>query len=203
MLVVGLTGGISSGKSTISSWFLQKGIVVLDADQIVKNLQRPNSPLVLKLAEEFGASIVNENGELVRDVLGKIIFYDQEAKERLNAMIHPLVQAKLEEEIERLKKVGEGLVVLDIPLLFESRFEALVDRTGVVYVSPDVQLQRLMKRDQIDREYALAKMNSQMSLDEKRARADYVLINNGTMGQLREQFDHLFEVLWERACQVF
>ena len=203
MLVVGLTGGISSGKSTISSWFLQKGIVVLDADQIVKNLQRPNSPLVLKLAEEFGASIVNENGELVREVLGKIIFYDQEAKERLNAMIHPLVQAKLEEEIERLKKVGEGLVVLDIPLLFESRFEALVDRTVVVYVSPDVQLQRLMKRDQIDREYALAKMNSQMSLDEKRARADYVLINNGTMGQLREQFDHLFEVLWERACQVF
>lgn len=203
MLVVGLTGGISSGKSTISSWFLQKGIVVLDADQIVKNLQRPNSPLVLKLAEEFGASIVNENGELARDVLGKIIFYDQEAKERLNAMIHPLVQAKLEEEIERLKKVGEGLVVLDIPLLFESRFEALVDRTVVVYVSPDVQLQRLMKRDQIDREYALAKMNSQMSLDEKRARADYVLINNGTMGQLREQFDHLFEVLWERACQVF
>lgn len=203
MLVVGLTGGISSGKSTISSWFLQKGIVVLDADQIVKNLQRPNSPLVLKLAEEFGASIVNENGELVRDVLGKIVFYDQEAKERLNAMIHPLVQAKLEEEIERLKKVGEGLVVLDIPLLFESRFEALVDRTVVVYVSPDVQLQRLMKRDQIDREYALAKMNSQMSLDEKRARADYVLINNGTMGQLREQFDHLFEVLWERACQVF
>ena len=203
MLVVGLTGGISSGKSTISSWFLQKGIVVLDADQIVKNLQRPNSPLVLKLAEEFGASIVNENGELVRDVLGKIIFYDNEAKERLNAMIHPLVQAKLEEEIERLKKVGEGLVVLDIPLLFESRFEALVDRTVVVYVSPDVQLQRLMKRDQIDREYALAKMNSQMSLDEKRARADYVLINNGTMGQLREQFDHLFEVLWERACQVF
>lgn len=203
MLFVGLTGGISSGKSTISSWFLQKGIVVLDADQIVKNLQRPNSPLVLKLAEEFGASIVNENGELVRDVLGKIIFYDQEAKERLNAMIHPLVQAKLEEEIERLKKVGEGLVVLDIPLLFESRFEALVDRTVVVYVSPDVQLQRLMKRDQIDREYALAKMNSQMSLDEKRARADYVLINNGTMGQLREQFDHLFEVLWERACQVF
>ncbi len=175
----------------------------MDADQIVKNLQRPNSPLVLKLAEEFGASIVNENGELVRDVLGKIIFYDQEAKERLNAMIHPLVQAKLEEEIERLKKVGEGLVVLDIPLLFESRFEALVDRTVVVYVSPDVQLQRLMKRDQIDREYALAKMNSQMSLDEKRARADYVLINNGTMGQLREQFDHLFEVLWERACQVF
>ncbi len=203
MLVVGLTGGISSGKSTISSWFLQKGIVVLDADQIVKNLQRPNSPLVLKLAEEFGASIVNENGELARDVLGKIIFYDQEAKERLNAMIHPLVQAKLEEEIERLKKAGEGLVVLDIPLLFESRFEALVDRTVVVYVSPDVQLQRLMKRDQIDREYALAKMNSQMSLDEKRARADYVLINDGTMGQLREQFDHLFEVLWERACQVF
>lgn len=203
MLVVGLTGGISSGKSTISSWFLQKGIVVLDADQIVKNLQRPNSPLVLKLAEEFGASIVNENGELARDVLGKIIFYDQEAKERLNAMIHPLVKAKVEEEIERLKKAGEGLVVLDIPLLFESRFEALVDRTVVVYVSPDVQLQRLMKRDQIDREYALAKMNSQMSLDEKRARADYVLINNGTMGQLREQFDHLFEVLWERACQVF
>ena len=202
MLVVGLTGGISSGKSTVTSCFLEEGIVVLDADQIVRNLQRPNSPLLLTLVETFGPSIIRENGELARDVLGKIIFHDAKAKQRLNALIHPPVRQKLKEELEKLRAAGEVLVVLDIPLLFESQFEDLVDCTVVVYVSKDIQLKRLMKRDQIDEDYALAKINSQMSLEDKRMRADYVLVNNGTMGELKRRVEELFELLWEKSCQT-
>ena len=105
MLVVGLTGGISSGKSTVTSWFLEKGIVVLDAD-------------------EFGSSVIKENGELARDVLGSIIFHDESAKYKLNEMIHPLVKQKIVEGIEVARRNGEQLVVLDVPLLFESDFES-------------------------------------------------------------------------------
>lgn len=201
MLTIGLTGGISSGKSTITSWFLEKGIIVLDADQIVRQLQKPGSQLLYDLAHEFGPSVILENGELARDVLGSIIFHDEAAKQKLNAMIHPLVKQKLVEGMEQAKARGEQLVVLDVPLLFESGFESLVDRTLVVYVPREIQVKRLMKRDQIDESYALAKINSQMSLEKKRDLADYVLNNEYSMRELRTQFEQMFEMLWEKACQ--
>ena len=202
VLVVGLTGGISSGKSTVTSWFLEKGIIVLDADQIVRQLQRPGSSLLNELAHAFGPTVLNEKGELVREVLGSIIFHDKVAKQKLNNMIHPLVKQKLIEGIEKAKVVGEQLVILDIPLLFESGFESLVDETLVIYVSHENQVKRLMKRDKIDESYALAKINSQMLLEEKRQRADYVLDNNASMKELRTQFEQMFELLWEKACQT-
>ncbi|MDO4926111.1 MAG: dephospho-CoA kinase [Turicibacter sp.] len=202
MLTIGLTGGISSGKSTITSWFLEKGIIVLDADQIVRQLQKPGSQLLYDLAHEFGPSVILENGELARDVLGSIIFHDEAAKQKLNAMIHPLVKQKLVEGIEQAKARGEQLVVLDVPLMFESGFESLVDRTLVVYVPREIQVKRLMKRDQIDESYALAKINSQMSLEKKRDLADYVLNNEYSMRELRTQFEQMFEMLWEKACQM-
>lgn len=202
MLTIGLTGGISSGKSTITSWFLEKGIIVLDADQIVRQLQKPGSQLLYDLAHEFGPSVILENGELARDVLGSIIFHDEAAKQKLNAMIHPLVKQKLVEGIEQAKARGEQLVVLDVPLLFESGFESLVERTLVVYVPREIQVKRLMKRDQIDESYALAKINSQMSLEKKRDLADYVLNNEYSMRELRTQFEQMFEMLWEKACQM-
>lgn len=202
MLVIGLTGGISSGKSTVTSWFLEKGIIVLDADQIVRQLQRPGSLLLKELAHEFGSSVLNEKGELVREVLGSIIFHDDVAKQKLNDMIHPLVKQKLLEGIEKAKMAGEQLLILDIPLLFESGFESLVDEVLVVYVSHETQVKRLMKRDKIDENYALAKINSQMLLEEKRACADYVLNNNHSLKELRTQFEKMFELIWEKACQT-
>lgn len=202
MLVIGLTGGISSGKSTVTSWFLEKGIIVLDADQIVRQLQRPGSLLLKELAHEFGSSVLNEKGELVREVLGSIIFHDDVAKQKLNDMIHPLVKQKLLEGIEKAKMAGEQLLILDIPLLFESGFESLVDEVLVVYVSHETQVKRLMKRDKIDENYALAKINSQMLLEEKRACADYVLNNNHSVKELRTQFEKMFELIWEKACQT-
>lgn len=202
MLTVGLTGGISSGKSTITSWFLEKGIIVLDADEIVRQLQKPGSPLLNDLAREFGSNVILETGELARDVLGSIIFHDEVAKQKLNDMIHPLVKKKLVEGIEQAKACGEQLVILDVPLLFESGFESLVDETLVIYVSRDIQVKRLMQRDQIDEDYALAKINSQMSLEKKRDRADYVINNEHSIRELRTQFEQMFEMLWEKACQL-
>ena len=202
MLVVGLTGGISSGKSTVTSWFLEKGIVVLDADQIVRQLQKPGSQLLYDLAHEFGSSVIRADGELARDVLGSIIFHDEAAKQKVNELIHPLVKQKLVEGIAKAKVNGEQLIVLDIPLLFESKFESLVDCTLVVYVPREVQVKRLMKRDQIDENYALAKINSQMSLEQKRDRGDYVLNNEHSIGELRNQFEQMLEMLWEKACQT-
>ncbi len=202
MLVVGLTGGISSGKSTVTSWFLEKGIVVLDADQIVRQLQKPGSQLLYDLAHEFGSSVIRADGELARDVLGSIIFHDEAAKQKVNELIHPLVKQKLVEGIAKAKVNGEQLIVLDIPLLFESKFESLVDCTLVVYVPREVQVKRLMKRDQIDENYSLAKINSQMSLEQKRDRGDYVLNNEHSIGELRNQFEQMLEMLWEKACQT-
>ena len=106
------------------------------------------------------------------------------------------------EGIEVARRNGEQLVVLDVPLLFESDFESLVDCTLVVYVPRDIQVKRLMKRDGIDEDYALAKINSQMSLEQKRDRADYVLTNERSMSELRTQFEEMFEMLWEKACQT-
>ena len=202
MLTVGLTGGISSGKSTITSWFLENGIIVLDADEIVRQLQKPGSPLMNDLAREFGSNVILETGELARDVLGSIIFHDEVAKQKLNDMIHPLVKKKLDEGIEQAKACGEQLVILDVPLLFESGFESLVDETLVIYVSRDIQVKRLMQRDQIGEDYALAKINSQMSLEKKRDRADYVINNERSIRELRTQFEQMFEMLWEKACQL-
>ena len=179
-----------------------KDVVVLDADRIVRQLQKPGSQLLYDLAHEFGSSVIKENGELARDVLGSIIFHDESAKYKLNEMIHPLVKQKLVEGIEVAKRNGEQLVVLDVPLLFESDFESLADCTLVVYVPRDIQVKRLMKRDGIDEDYALAKINSQMSLEQKRDRADYVLTNERSMSELRTQFEEMFEMLWEKACQT-
>ncbi|MDE5978244.1 MAG: dephospho-CoA kinase [Turicibacter sp.] len=202
MLVIGLTGGISSGKSTISSWFLERGIIVLDADQIVRELQKAGSPLLDELAQAFGPTIINENGELVREALAAIIFNDENKKAQLNQMIHPLVKNKMIEGIEEARQKGEKLIILDVPLLFESEFESLTDCTLVVYVSQKTQLKRLMKRDGIEEAYALLKINSQMSLEKKRERADYLLINEGSIRELRTKFEEMFEILWGKAYQL-
>lgn len=200
MLVVGLTGGIASGKSTITRWFLEKGIIVLDADLIVRELQRPGGPLFNELVREFGHEIIDENGELSRQKLASIIFYDDEAKQRINQLTHPLVKEKLEEGIKTATRKKEQLIILDVPLLFETKFDSLTDCVVVVDVSLENQIRRLMKRDQIEENYARAKINSQMPLKEKVVRSDYVLNNNGDISNLRTQFEVVFEQLWSRAC---
>lgn len=191
MKVIGLTGGISSGKSTVIKWFLEDGVPVLDADQIVRDLQQRGTSLLGQIATEFGAHMLLPDGNLNREALGKLIFNDETAKERLNWLIHPFVKAVMVAGIEEARNQEEPLMVLDVPLLYESGFDELVDLVVVVYVPREIQLERLMSRDQIDEGYALAKISSQADLDEKKSRADYVLDNSDTVESLRQQYERL------------
>lgn len=193
MQVLGLTGGIASGKSTVVRWFKEKGIPVLDADEIVRNLQRPHEPLLQDIASLFGSHLLLEDGSLNRGELGKLIFTDEAAKEKLNGLIHPMVKSQIQKGIEAFRQAGKSLVVVDVPLLYETGFEALMDKVLVVYVPKSVQVQRLMERDAIDESYAKSKIASQGSLDEKKAKADFVLENSGTKDELKKQFDLWFD----------
>lgn len=195
MLKVGLTGGISSGKSTVTTFFLEKGVTVLDADQIVRELQQPGTLLLKQLAETFGEQVILEDGHLARAVLGKLIFENKSAQNQLNAIMKPLIYQKLQEGIQKAWENNEQMVVLDMPLLYEFEFENLVDTVVVVHVSRMTQIRRLMQRDQIDESYAISKINSQLSLDEKRDRANFILNNERSVSELRTQFEALYDTL--------
>ncbi len=199
MLKIGLTGGIASGKSTVTQWFLDQGVKVLDADKIVRDLQQPNTVLLKQLAQTFGADVIEDNGHLNRALLGRLIFGNEEAKQKLNDIMKPLIYQKLVEGIEEAKRAEEVMVVLDMPLLYEFEFEHLVDTVVVVHVSRPTQIKRLMQRDQIEESYAESKINSQMSLDEKRSRGDFVLNNEGSINELKAQFETLYAHLKEIA----
>ena len=156
---------------------------------------RPNTVLLKRLADVFGQDIILADGNLDRGGLGRLIFQDKAAKAKLDEIMKPLIREKLVEGIELAKKANESMVVLDMPLLYEFEFESLTDVTIVVYVSQETQIKRLMARDQIEEAYALAKINSQMSLDKKRDLANFVLVNEGKVSELRTQFETLYHQL--------
>ncbi|TYS19713.1 dephospho-CoA kinase [Rossellomorea vietnamensis] len=193
--IIGLTGGIASGKSTVSSLLAQKGFTVVDADLAARKVVEPGEPAYLKIVETFGQDILNKEGTLDRAALGNIIFYNEERRKELNGIVHPAVRAEMLAEKEKAFENGKQTVVMDIPLLFESNLTWMVEKTVVVYVDRDTQLSRLMLRNRLTEEEAEARVNSQMSLDEKRNLADAVLDNRGTIDETGVQLDDLL-VRW-------
>ena len=177
----------------------QQPLYLLDADKIVRDLQQPNTVLLKQLAQTFGADVIEDNGHLNRALLGQLIFGNEEAKQKLNDIMKPLIYQKLVEGIEEAKRAEEVMVVLDMPLLYEFEFDHLVDTVAVVHVSRPTQIKRLMQRDKIEESYAESKINSQMSLDEKRSRGDFVLNNEGSISELKAQFETLYAHLKEIA----
>ncbi|WP_369902323.1 dephospho-CoA kinase [Bacillus manliponensis] len=186
-VVIGLTGGIASGKSTVSNMFGELHIPVIDADVIAREVVEPGKEAYNKIVEAFGNEILEKNGELDRAKLGGIIFHDKEKRMQLNHIVHPAVRKEMKEQKEAYIREGREVVVLDIPLLFESRLTELVDYTFVVYVDGNTQLTRLMNRNGFTEEEAKARIASQMQLEEKVALADYVINNNGTIEETRAQ----------------
>lgn len=186
-VVIGLTGGIASGKSTVSNMFGELHIPVIDADVIAREVVEPGKEAYNKIVEVFGNEILEKNGELDRAKLGGIIFHDKEKRMQLNHIVHPAVRKEMKEQKEAYIREGREVVVLDIPLLFESRLTELVDYTFVVYVDGNTQLTRLMNRNGFTEEEAKARIASQMQLEEKVALADYVINNNGTIEETRAQ----------------
>lgn len=186
-LHIGLTGGIASGKSTVTQLLREAGLPVIDSDLLAREAVAPGSALLPRLAESFGASMLKADGTLDREALGRTVFSDPEARARLNALIHPEVQRLSALQVRALQEEGHRLIVLDVPLLYEVRDPADFDAVVVVYVDRETQLRRLMQRNGLSEADARARIQSQGSLEEKRDRADFVIDNRGTPEETRAQ----------------
>lgn len=186
-VVIGLTGGIASGKSTVSQMFRELSIPVIDADIIAREVVEQGKEAYKEIVEVFGKDVLQVNGELDRPKLGSIVFHNEEKRLQLNKIVHPAVRKEMNAQKDMYIKEGVQAIVLDIPLLFESKLTALVDRILVVAVSPRTQLERLMKRNGFTEEDAKARIDSQMSLAEKVTLANKVIHNDGTIAETKAQ----------------
>jgi len=195
-MILGITGNIASGKSIVAEFFAETGAVLLSADQLAREVVKPGSPVLQKIVDRFGAGVLQADGQLDRAALAELIFADSHARQDLNALIHPAIAALSERRLKALDGNGETLVVYESPLLFEAGAEGRVDRILVVTVDPKVQLQRLMRRDDISELAARNKIASQMPQAEKCSRADYTLDNSGTMDECRRRVKALAAELY-------
>ncbi|MEE6449554.1 dephospho-CoA kinase [Gottfriedia acidiceleris] len=189
--IFGLTGSIASGKSTVSNFFKELNVPIVDADVIAKEVVEIGQPAYKKIVEAFGSEILLDSGEINRPFLGSIIFNNKEKRLQLNEIVHPEVRREMKEQADRYIKQGEPLVILDIPLLYEGNSIELVEKVIVVSVSEENQLKRLMKRNGLSKEDALLRIASQIPVKEKAARADYVINNNGDLEDTKRQVKDL------------
>ena len=189
MKIVGLTGGISSGKSTVSSYLKQLKIPVIDADEVARKVVEPNSQGAIEIRKTFGSDVFEEDGSLNRQRLGALIFSNAENRQKLDDLLQPLIKIMILDEIEEHRQKGENMIVLDLPLLFEKQYEELCEEIIVVYIPKELQLERLMKRNQYTKQEALSRIDSQLSIEEKRKRATVLLDNQGRIQQLYQQVE--------------
>ncbi len=183
MILVGLTGGIASGKSTVAAMFRKLGWQLIDADSIAREVVKPGTLGLKLLSRQFGNAILAAGGELDRSALAKLIFADKTARTKLNGLLHPLILGKIKEEIETYRREASSreVVMLDAPLLMETGLDAAMDYNIVVYLDEKTQLQRLLQRDNLSLEAAGQRIKSQMNLDDKLKRATFVINNKGSL----------------------
>ena len=190
--IIGITGGIASGKSTVTNFLRQKGFEVVDADALVHQLQKPGGRLYQILVEHFGEKVLLEDGELNRSLLARLIFSNSEEREWSKQTQGQIIREELGSLRDKFAQT-EDLFFMDIPLLFEQDYASWFDETWLVYVRRDTQLDRLMNRDQLSKESAETRLASQWPLEEKKKFATYILDNNGSRGQLLSQVVTLLE----------
>ncbi len=193
--IIGVTGGIASGKSSVSKWLISKGYPVIDADIAARKVVEPGMPALEEIKNAFGQDICLTDGTLDRKKLGSIVFSNSEKRQMLNGIVHPAVRKWMMEETEKALHEGKELVFMDIPLLFESNLTHMVEEIILVYVKPEVQLKRLMARDHFTEEEALARIRAQMPIDDKKKLADYIVDNNGEFFETEEQLIDLIKQL--------
>ena len=193
MKVIGLTGGIGTGKSTVTRLLREeKGVTVIDADEATRAVQAPGSEGLRRLVDEFGSAILASDGGLDRARLAAVAFADLEARQRLNAIVHPLVREWMADRQMEAQARGEPYVVLDIPLLFESRGAEDFDDVILVYAPEELSLRRLVELRRMPEEQARARIAAQMPIEEKRRLARHVIENTGTLDQLRARTDRVW-----------
>ncbi|WP_447346794.1 dephospho-CoA kinase [Staphylococcus aureus] len=190
--VIGLTGGIASGKSTVSELLSVFGFKVVDADKAAREAVKKGSKGLAQVREVFGDEAIDENGEMNRRYMGDLVFNHPEKRLELNAIIHSIVRDIMEEEKQEYLKQGYN-VIMDIPLLFENELENTVDEVWVVYTSESIQMDRLMQRNNLSLEDAKARVYSQISIDKKSRMADHVIDNLGDKLELKQNLERLLE----------
>jgi len=198
MMNIGLTGGIGSGKSTVAKWFIKQGVPVLDADKIVHRLLKSDQITISKLIEEFSPDIQAENGQIDRSRLGKLVFRDDDARKRLERIVHPCLIECMNEERDALRNGGARVCIWDVPLLYEAGFDKFVDEVWVVWIPLDLQISRVLARDKLSLGEVEARIAAQGSLEEKRQRADIVIDNSGNESQTVSQLEEAWEKLLQR-----
>ena len=210
MKIIGLTGGIGSGKSTVSEYLISKGFHVLDADKVSREIVMPGSEMLIQLSSYFGKDILHEDGSLNRKKLANIIFNDAEKKKKLDVLMHNRVLEIIHERIILFREEYENsaelvidsdkgkkrrVIFIDAPLLFETGLDKSVSETWVIDVDDETRIKRLMKRDGLSREEILMRIKTQMARDEKKKRADVLLENTGDPEKLYRQIDQMLELV--------
>ena len=193
--LLGLTGGIASGKSFVSSLLRQKKIPVIDADQIAHQIIVPKQPAYHQILDVFGVEILSADKTIHRPTLGKIVFSNPEKRQILEGITHPLVLEEIGKEVQGYEKKKKRLVVIDAALLFESDLHQMVDKTLLITCAPEIQLQRLKERDQLSDVEAWQRILAQMPTEEKLKRADFVLDNSGSQAATEQQLTEILNKL--------
>ncbi|MBI2893187.1 MAG: dephospho-CoA kinase [Deltaproteobacteria bacterium] len=198
MRVIGLTGGIASGKSTVSGMLRQMGVPVVDADLLARQAVAPGTPAEREIREVFGAGVFRPDGSLDRQGLGDLVFADPAARARLNAIVHPFILARSQEELRALSEAGHGIAVYDAALILENGLGGAMDGLIVVSVPQEVQLARLRARDGIDEATAMARIRAQLPLAQKAARADWLIDNSKSLDETRRHVELVWSLVRER-----
>ncbi len=202
MLIVGLTGGVASGKTAVSEVLREEGAYIIDADQIARELVQPHRPAWNELVRTFGKEILQKDGSIDRKKLADIVFVDPQQRKRLNQILHPLITGEMDRRTREIgQKNPEAIVVIDAPLLIEVGYHRRVDKLMVVTSTQAEQIERLKVRDGINSEEALRILSSQMPVEEKVKLADFVIRNEGSKAEVRERAKEVFRELKMVAFQ--
>lgn len=199
MLIIGLTGNIASGKSTVARLLSERGATIIDADVLARRAVEPGMPAYLEIVRRWGAEILAPDGSLDRDALRRLVFSDHDQLEELNAIVHPEVLAYRDRLVAEARQRGDRLVVCDIPLLFERGIVDQFDRIVLVDAPRPIRLERLVRERGLTETEAMDVMTAQMPAELKRARADYVIENAGTVRELEERVSDVWQALEREA----
>jgi len=193
IMIIGLTGSIASGKSTVANMLKEMNFPIVDADQVARVVVEPGKPALQEIVKQFGEDILLEDGNLNRQKLGGIIFHNPSKRAVLNDIMHPAIRKEMLSQRDFWVEQGAKVVIMDIPLLFESKLQHFVEKILVVSVLEDTQLTRLMERNQLSEEDAKARISSQLPLSVKEAGADAVIYNNDSIDKTREQLLYILK----------
>lgn len=194
-LVIGLTGGIASGKTTVADMLKARGATVISADDIVHQLLKPGTDVYDAVVREFGQTVLTDKGEVNREKLASIVFRDPVKRTLLESIVHPRVLRRLSEEAERFRQSCQGVLVLEVPLLIETSFVKVVDKVLVVTAEQPTQVERLEKRYGITREEAILRIESQLPTSEKIRYADWVISTEGTLEDTESQVSRVWDII--------